>query len=436
MATTGRAPKNVIGLEYNTAVVLAGTAALGLAAGSTGSLALLRRRALLADALSHATLPGICLAFLVTGTRHFPVLLLGAFATGVLGVLVVGAISRRGRIREDAAIGIVLGCFFGAGIALSGVIQRSGNGAQAGLDGFLLGRTAQMSISDDIWIGTVALGTVALVLALWKEWKLICFDPDFAGVEGWPVRRLDLLLMVLITVTVVIALPAVGVVLTAALLIIPPTAARLWTDRLGPMLVLASVFGMLSGAVGTAVSARSSDFPAGPVIVLSASTIFVLSFLVAPRRGIIARTTIRVRRRRRRERRRLLGAIYEGVEENGGRPVGEAELARRRAWRPGLLRSRLEHARRRGLIDWRSDGIALTPEGLVLATRTVRAERLWQEYLRTEARIDRDLIDLDAEEIGAILSPEQMQALENSLRARGRLPESPIRPGEPGRGGS
>ena len=269
-------------LDYNTMVVLAGTTALGLAAGSTGSLALLRRRALLADALSHATLPGICLAFLLSGSRSFPTLLFGGFLTGVLGVVVVVAISRRGRVREDAAIGIVLGCFFGAGIALSGIIQKRGaDAAQAGLDNFLLGQTAGMLKGDAITIGIIALLTVILVITLGKEWKLICFDPDFAEIEGWPVRLLDLLLMLLITATVVIALPAVGVVLTAAILILPATAARLWVDRLGPMLIVSSTIGVLSVEDGALISALSSRIWAGPFFVLGAAgaTMAALLFL-------------------------------------------------------------------------------------------------------------------------------------------------------------
>ncbi len=410
-------------LDYNTMVVLAGTTALGLAAGSTGSLALLRRRALLADALSHATLPGICLAFLLSGSRSFPTLLFGGFLTGVLGVVVVVAISRRGRVREDAAIGIVLGCFFGAGIALSGIIQKRGaDAAQAGLDNFLLGQTAGMLKGDAITIGIIALLTVILVITLGKEWKLICFDPDFAEIEGWPVRLLDLLLMLLITATVVIALPAVGVVLTAAILIIPATAARLWVDRLGPMLIVSSTIGVLSGAVGTLISARSSGIPAGPIIVLVAAAIFTASLLFAPRRGVLARLRIRRKRRLSRERRRLLRAIYECLEL-GAERVSEGELVRRRSWSAGALRSHLEEAHRFGWIEWDAVGISLTESGMKRAIKIIRAERIWQEYLLSHAQIDRDLIDLDAEEIGKILPASLVSTLESRLRTKGQLPE-------------
>ena len=411
-------------IEYNTAVVLAGTCAPGLAAGATGSLALLRRRALLADALSHATLPGIGLAFLITGSREFSALLTGALVTGVLGVILVVAISRRGRVREDAAIGIVLGTFFGAGIALSGIIQRRGaDAAQAGLDHFLLGRTAGMLLSDVITIGVVAVATLFAIILLGKEWKLICFDPDFAGVEGWPVRSLDLLLMLLITVTVVIALPAVGVVLTAAILIIPATTARLWVDRLGPMVILASTFGVLSAATGTLWSAQATGLPAGPIIVLAASSIFTLSLFVAPRRGIIARARQGRRRRHARERRRLLSTISIALEENLEVPLREPELLRRRSWGPGRLRRHLESAKREGWIEWGSQGIALTPAGRSQAVRIVRAERMWEQYLLSQAQIDRDLIDLDAEEIQGILPAALVSELEASLRAAGRWPE-------------
>ncbi|MGA1203099.1 MAG: iron chelate uptake ABC transporter family permease subunit [Planctomycetota bacterium] len=413
----------VIPVEYNTAVVLLGTAALGLAAGSTGSLALLRGRALLSDALAHATLPGICLAFLLTGSRSHPALLLGALATGALGVVLVAALSRRGRIKEDAAIGAVLACFFGAGSALSGAIQRrSPDAAQAGLDGFLLGQPAGMLLSEALTIAGVAVATLLLVALLAKEWKLVCFDPDFAAIEGWPVRLLDLLLMLLITTTVVLALPAVGVVLAAAILIIPATAARLWVDRLVPMLILASSFGVLASVTGTLLSARFPALPTGPLIVLAAGCLFLISLLVSPRRGIVARATAERRRRRERERRRLLGTIFTEQEAAPESPVSEGALARRRVWGPGRLRAHLEDARRRGWIRWGPRGIELTDAGRQRAARIVRASRIWEQYLLSQAQIDRDLIDLDAEEIGHLLPPHLVAELERSLADRGLLP--------------
>ena len=206
-------------ISYNTAVVLLGTSLLGANAGLVGCFAVLRRRALTGDALAHAALPGLCLAFLAVGQRSRPALLLGAFVTGVLGVVVIAALRRWTRIKEDAAIGIVLSVFFGAGIVLSRLIQnRSSVGSKAGLDSYILGKTAGIIAQDVYLIAGVSLASLVLVLVLYKEFKLVVFDSGFASVQGWPVLGLDLLLMGLIALAVVFGLPAVGVVLMAALL--------------------------------------------------------------------------------------------------------------------------------------------------------------------------------------------------------------------------
>jgi manganese/zinc/iron transport system permease protein len=275
---------------YNTLVVLAGVGLLGGAAGLVGTFAVLRRRALTGDALAHAALPGLCLAFLLVGRRELPVLLAGALVTGILGVALIAGLRRCTRIKEDAAIGIVLSVFFGAGVALSRLIQNwVPGGAKAGLDSYILGQTAGLSANDVLWIGGLAAGVGGVVLALYKEFQLIAFDPDFARVQGWPVFGLDLILSALIAVAVVIGLPAVGVVLMAALLIVPAVTGRLWAERLGTVLWLATLTGVGTGLVGTLVSAAQSRLPAGPVITLVGTAVFVVSLVLAPRRGLLAR---------------------------------------------------------------------------------------------------------------------------------------------------
>ncbi len=286
-------------ISYNTAVVLAGSALLGAGAGVVGSFAVLRRRALTGDALSHATLPGLCLAFLILGERSLPAMLFGALCSGVLGVAVISALRRWTRIKEDAAIGIVLGVFFGAGIALSGIIQKLvTSGSKAGLESYIFGKTAGMIASDVYLIAGMSAVCVLLITLLYKEFKLAIFDPGFATAQGWPVWRLDLLLMSLVAVAVVIGLPAVGAVLMAALLILPAAAARFWTDRLGIMLILSAVFGMMMGLVGTAISVQVDRIPTGPIIVVTGSVIFLVSMLFAPRRGALARGLSHLRFRR------------------------------------------------------------------------------------------------------------------------------------------
>lgn len=308
----------MLGLTYNTLIVLAGTGLLGANAGLVGAFAVLRGRSLTGDALAHAALPGLCVAFLLVGERSLPAMMAGALVSGLVGVLIITALRRATRVKEDAAIGIVLSVFFGAGIALSGIIQkRTTTGSKAGLDSFILGKTAGILAADVAWIGGVSLFSLALIGLLYKEFKLTAFDPGFGRVQGWPVLLLDLALMGLIALAVVFGLPAVGVVLMAALLILPAASARFWTDRLGTLLVLSSLIGLGIGLAGTAVSANRAGLPAGPIITLVGTLGFAFSAIAAPRRGVLARLAER-RDALDRVDRSLLPPLDEPAKEAGG----------------------------------------------------------------------------------------------------------------------
>lgn len=279
----------MFGLDYNQALVLQGASLLGAAAGVIGCFAVLRRRALTGDALAHAALPGLCLAFIFFRERSMPVLLLGAATSGVLGIGVITALRRWTRIKEDAAIAIVLSVFTGLGAVLLSVVPRLEGGSRAGLSSFVFGSTAGMNSQDLLLIAGLSLATLIVVGAAFKEFKLVAFDPAFARVQGWPAFAIDFALMLLIVVAIVIGLPAAGVLLMAALLVIPGAAARFWTDRLHVMLVLSGLFGMTAGALGTAFTIVFTRVPTGPAIILVATAIFVGSMLTAPGRGIFAR---------------------------------------------------------------------------------------------------------------------------------------------------
>ncbi len=245
---------------YNTAIVLLGAALLGAGAGVIGVFVLLRRRALVSDAISHATLPGVALGFLAAtflgfDGRSLPILLIGAGLSGAFGVVAVQWIRNHTRLPEDAAIGTVLSVFFGAGVVLLSYIQTLSVAGQAGLDGFLIGQAAAMSRGDAELIGIAAAIVTVLSLLFFKEFGLVCFDPDFAAARGWRVGRIDLLIMGLLLAIVTIGLKTVGLILIIALVIIPPVAARFWTERLGAMVAIAGAFGALSGHLGAAASA-------------------------------------------------------------------------------------------------------------------------------------------------------------------------------------
>ncbi|MBV9788523.1 MAG: metal ABC transporter permease, partial [Chloroflexi bacterium] len=273
------------------------------------------KQALLGDALSHAALPGICLAYILTGTKTPLILLIGAGIAGWLGTLLILRIIQETRISEDAALGIVLTVFFGFGIMLLTFIQHSGHASQSGLDKYLFGQAATL-VQDQVTMMAV-LGGVALLIVglLFKEFKLITFDPAFAATLGFPVERLGVLLTLLIVVAVLIGLQTVGVVLMAAMLIAPAAAARQWTERLGPMLGLAAFFGALSGVTGALISISDSQLPTGPMVILSATAIVIVSLLFGKARGIVWEAL-----RTRRNRRSLLSAETRqaAISQRGG----------------------------------------------------------------------------------------------------------------------
>jgi manganese/zinc/iron transport system permease protein len=259
-------------------------AAVGFAAGVVGSLALLRKRPLVGDAAAHATLAGVAGGFLVAGRRDLPTLLAGAFvaALAALGTLVL--IRRFTRTRDDAATGIVIGVSFGLGIVLVSGLPRWGVPGSAGLEQFLLGHAAAITARDAVVLAGVSLAAVLVVAATLKEITLVAFDAAFAAAGGWPVALIDGLVAALVAAMIVAGLPAVGAVLVTALVVIPPAAARLWTDRVVTMLLLAGMFGLVAAVVGTLASATRPGLATGPLVVLAAAAIFAVSLLVAPRR--------------------------------------------------------------------------------------------------------------------------------------------------------
>lgn len=272
---------------YNAAVAMIGATLLGVAAGPVGVFMLLRRRALLADAASHATLPGVVAAFLVslwlTGEgRSLPVLLIGAGIAAALGVLGVQALQANSRLSGSTSIAVVLSAGFGLGVMGLSYVQSLPVAGQAGLDQFLVGQTAGMRLADAYLIAGVAAVLVLTVALFFKELRLIAFDPDFAAAAGWPAQRLDLLANGLLLATVVVGLTSVGLILIVAMLIIPAVTARLWTQKLERMALLAALFGGVSAYVGAAASAAFQHLPTGATIVLAAGVLFIVSLPFAP----------------------------------------------------------------------------------------------------------------------------------------------------------
>ena len=282
-----------LGLGYNASLVTLGAAALGVAAGVTGTFLYLRKRALVSDAISHATLPGVAIAFLIMVAfgmdgKSLPGLLAGSAVTAGIGLLTVQWLATRTRLSEDAAIGAVLSVFFGFGVVLMTIVQKLGVGGQAGLEDFLLGSTAGMLRSEAILIAVGGGLTLALVLLLRRPMLMAAFDPGYAGSIGVNLARTDVAMMGLVMAVTVVGLKIVGLILIVALLIVPPVAARFWSDQANVVIALSGVFGGLSGWIGAALSASAAGLPTGPLIVLIAFAFFAVSFFFAPGRGVFA----------------------------------------------------------------------------------------------------------------------------------------------------
>lgn len=426
--------------NYNTRLVVLSTTMLGIAAGLIGSFLLLRKRSLMGDALSHATLPGVAIAFAVMvslgGTgKALPGLLLGATLSGVAGILTMLLIRNTTRLRDDVAMGFVLSVFFGVGVATLQMVQSLPGASAAGLESFIYGKTASMVQSDFLLIAVVS-GVASLIsLAMLKEFLLLCFDDAFAAAQGWPTLALDILLLGLVTAVTVIGLQAVGLILVIAFLITPATAARFWTQRLLPMLLLSAMIGGISGWLGASISALTPDLPAGAVIVLVAAGLFLVSMLCAPERGVIPRIHRQARLRKKVDRQHFLRAAYEILEgAAGGRTVRNVPfdlslLVEKRTWSPHHLKRILRIARREDHLEPAGPGrLRLSEPGFGEAARVTRNHRLWETYLINYADIAPSHVDRDADLVEHVLGPDLVQELEKYLDEQHLQPPVPPSP--------
>ena len=345
---------------YNAALVAIGAALLGMAAGGSGTFIFLRKRALVSDAAAHATLPGVCIAFMVMvglggEGRFLPGLIAGAAISAGIGLILVDWISRSTRLPEDAAIGAVMSVFFGFGIVLLTLIQTMSAGRQAGLEGFLLGSTAGMLFSEAVTIAVAGGAAAIALIVLMRPMTLVAFDAEFAATTGVNIRLTDLATMGLVLMVTVIGLKVVGLVLIVALLIIPSVTARFWTDRVDLLVMMAAAVGGASGYIGAALSAAIPHMPTGPIIVLVSFSAFTLSLLFAPQRGIVS-------------------AFYRHWRFEARVHLRQGLLALARE-EPIYDRFTLKTLRRHGYV--RGDGVA-TLEGRAAAAKALHDEARWE----------------------------------------------------------
>lgn len=403
--------------------VLAALVVVGTTSGLLGCFALLRRQSLLGDTLAHAALPGVCLAYLLTGRKEPGVLLIGALISGGIGTLFLLGL-RASRLKQDAALGLVLSTFFGLGIMLLAFLQNRTDARQSGLEEFIFGQAAYLTREHLRLMLPIGLAALLVVVLFYKELKLFSFDPDYAGTIGFSRRVLEVLLALLMVAAVMISLRAIGVVLTTALLVVPAAAARQWTERLSAMLVLAVAFGALAGVGGSIWSQAATRTPTGPAVTLVATAFLAISVTLAPGRGVVWHW-LRLRAHRAKVRRENLLTDFFRLGEpshNWHRGHTIAELAAQRGQSAPQLRHTLHELAALGQIAHDADRWRLTETGLAEAARLVRAHRLWELYLARRLDLPADHVHRDAEEMEHALPPELIRELEAQLGETGRDP--------------
>lgn len=352
--------------DHTVRTVALGTAILGMVSGALGAFAVLRRQALLGDALSHAALPGVALAFMFTGQKTPAILMIGAAAVGIVAILLLSSVTRATRLKEDSVLGIILSVFFGFGLMLLTFLQRNPDARQAGLNTFLFGQAATLLTREVLTMAAFGIPTLLLVFLFWKEFKLLSFDREFGASLGYPMRGLDIALTSLLVVAVVIGLQAVGVVLMSAMLVAPGAAARQWTDRLSLMVLISALFGAIAGVLGALISSLGAGLSTGPVIVLVVSLIVVISLFFAPNRGLFWNRLRAWRNRRRYQAEAVLLDFYRMAAQHDD-PLQPHPIAALLAIRPGAHFG-LDVLESRDLVRPDEEGLwRLTPAGVAEA---------------------------------------------------------------------
>lgn len=364
--------------DHTLRTVALGGALLGIVSGVLGSFTVLRHQSLMGDALSHAALPGVALAFLLAG-RQLEWLLLGAGLASWLGIVAILSITRSTRIKQDAAMGIVLTSWFALGITLLTYIQGRDDGQQAGLDKFIFGQAAAIVQRDVMMIALVGALALGCMVLFWKEFKLLSFDYEFAAANGFRVRLLDLLLSALVVVATVLGLQLAGVILMVGMLIAPGIAARQWTQDLGDMVLLAGAFGAFAGVTGAVISAIDTNLPTGPLIIVVAFLIVLLSMVFAPGRGLLWQQWRAYQDRRRFAVQNVLRDLYRYGMSHGNAYHG-AEEAFLRGLRGKGAQQALKQLQKKGLVQLQGERWTLTASGVQQAQQDAHNQTLWELY--------------------------------------------------------
>jgi len=400
-----------------------------------GNFLVLRRMSMMGDAITHAVLPGIGIAFLISESRAGPAMFLGAIVAGLLTTLFTQWVQNFGKVDRGAAMGVVFTTLFALGLIL---IRQTADRVHLDVDCVLYG-AIETTPQDTVFLGAFEIPRAALTLGgvllldalvvglLYKEFKISSFDPALATTLGIHANVMHYLLMVLVAITTVAAFEAIGSILVVAMLIVPAAAAHLLTDRLGSMIAVSLVLAALSAVLGHGMAMtvpgwfglEGSASTAGSMTVALAG-LFALTWLAAPQHGLISRSLHRRTLRLRIEREDVLGLLYRAEELNVAPTVAlEGVLIEDPDARPGVQRRALQALHRDGLLRWNASGPALTEAGREAARHLVRAHRLWETYLHRFLNLPTDHLHAPAHHLEHVTD----EAMRRRLEARVENPE-------------
>jgi manganese/zinc/iron transport system permease protein len=395
--------------EPNTALVAMGCVLIGLNAGMAGTFTYLRKNALVGDLVAHSLLPGVALAFIFTGAKNAGPLLAGAIVSGMLSMQSVEWLAAKTRLKRDTLMAVVLSIFFAIGLMLFTIIQQSQTGAQTGLDRFLFGKAASMSGIDVRTFSIIAVLNLVLILAFLNPFRLIAFDSGHGKALGMPTGLYRNLLTAITVISIATGIQAVGVVLMAALFIIPSVIGRLLTHRLELMLLIAAFSGAFAGLMGAWVSYLNGAMPTGPWIVVCLSLVAFGALFFAPKVGVVSTLS----RRKINQYKISTENILKALSESDGKMPLEAISAKTGINRNTLF-SILRKLKRSEMVHENAGGmISLSPAGLAEAERIIYLHFLWEIYLEKRLNLSIDIAHEGAEAMEHLLNPE----IERQLRA-------------------
>ena len=379
---------------------------LGGISGAVGSFNFLRKKTLVGETVAHSMLPGVLIAFMLSGVKNPFVLITGAAISGWLSIQLVDYITNQSKIKGDSALAIVLSSFFGLGIVLLTVIQGKYTGEQSGLDHYIFGNAAAMSPLDSQTFAAVSIAVGLVVVLFYHSIKAVVFNPDFAASIGINTKRIDSLISFITILSISVGIKAVGIVMMSALLIIPPTAARFWTQRLTVMLVISGVFGALAGWLGAFVSYSQSSMPTGPWTIVIISLIAFFSMLFAPKRGVIFQRWSKLQLKRRINEENLLKSAVQCEIKGLGKLFNHQSINKRQKFEQRLWRRTISRLRRKKYIRKVHTGFTLTAEGRAYGAEIDRRHKIWEIYLQRRMQMNVHLVHDEAETMEHFLTPE------------------------------